>query len=51
MEYTVAIKNEEDLYELICSGFENILLSEKNKMQKNMNILEYDTSHLIKKEI
>lgn len=29
MEYSATIKNE-DLYELICSNFQNIFLSEKN---------------------
>lgn len=34
MEYNTPIKNEENLYELICSDFQNIFISEKSKVQR-----------------
>ena len=37
MDYYAAIKkNEEDLYELIWSDFQDILFSEKSKVQKSI---------------
>ena len=36
MVYYAAVKNEEDFCELIMSNFQNILLSEKGKAQKNI---------------
>ena len=35
VKYAAVKKNGKDLYELIWSDFQNILLKEKSKMQKN----------------
>lgn len=34
--YTAIFKNEDDLYELIGSNFQDILLNEKSKAQKSI---------------
>lgn len=36
MEYYVAVKNEEDIYELITSNFQDIFLTEKGKAWKRV---------------